>query len=240
MRMTRFSRLWMFLALALLVTLVYWPSAAVYNKEWLNFANITFTHGWLVVVVCLALVLRSRGEIAAAPVEPRPWVLVALGGSILAWLVCYRASIQSLHITVFPAIFWLAVTAALGLPVGRLLAFPVVFFYFAVPSVALLGSPLQPLTVYVLHGLLWLTGPSASISGDIIRTPNGSFLIEEVCSGLHFIIVGLAVALIGFISLVGLLGSPPSPEPPHASAARPAARGPAVSLGARVSTVLLL
>ena len=58
MRMTQSPRLWIILALAVLVTLVYWPSAAVYNKEWLNFANITFTHGWLVVLVCLALVLR--------------------------------------------------------------------------------------------------------------------------------------------------------------------------------------
>jgi exosortase len=305
MRLAPPSRLWMILALALLVALIYWPSAVVYNKEWLNFANITFTHGWLVVAVCLALVLRSRGEIAAAPVEPQPWVLVALGGSILAWLVCYRASIQGLHITVFPAIFWLAVTAALGLPVGRLLAFPVVFFYFAVPSVALLGNLLQALTVHVLHGLLWLTGPSASISGDIIRIPNGSFLVEEGCSGLHFMIVGLAVAalhgelrrdpwriraaqlalmgllallanwvrvyiiieagyltnmqsylvrvshywfgwgvfavaLIGFFGLAALLGPPPLPEPPHDSAARPAARGPAVSPAALVSTVLLL
>ncbi len=37
-------------------------------------------------------------------------------------------------------------------------------------------------------------GPVALISGDLIRIPNGSFLIEEGCSGLHFMIVGLAVA----------------------------------------------
>ena len=168
MRLAPSPRLWMILALALLVALIYWPSAAVYNKEWLNFANITFTHGWLVVVVCLALVLRSRGEIAAAPVEPRPWVLVALGGSILAWLVCYRASIQSLHITVFPAIFWLAVTAALGLPVGRLLAFPVVFFYFAVPSVALLGSRG---VVNFSGGITGLPSPTPGGSPSPIVTP---------------------------------------------------------------------
>ena len=32
------------------------------------------------------------------------------------------------------------------------------------------------------------------ISGDVIHIPNGSFRIEEGCSGLHFMIVGLAVA----------------------------------------------
>jgi EpsI family protein len=46
----------------------------------------------------------------------------------------------------------------------------------------------------VTRGLLALTGPTASIVGDVIRLPNGTFVIEEGCSGLHFMIVGLAVA----------------------------------------------
>ena len=194
MRIARFPRLWMILALALLVTLVYWPSPAVYYEQWRDFANITFTHGWLVLAVCLALVLRSRREIAAAPLRFRPLALLALGGCILAWLVGYRASIQDLHITIFPAIFWLAVTAAFGLRVGLLLALPVGFFYFAVPSWSQLGNPLQELTVFALRGFFWLTGPKVLISGDTIHIPNGSFVIEEGCSGLHFMIVGLAVA----------------------------------------------
>jgi len=194
MRFTRFPRLWMILALALLVALVYWPSPVVYYGQWRDFANITYTHGWLVLAVCLGLVLRSRREIAVAPLRFRPVALLGLGGCILAWLVCYRASIQDLHVTVFPAIFWLAVTAAFGLRMGLLLAFPVAFFYFAVPSWSQLGNPLQELTVLVLRGLFWLTGPKALVSGNTIHIPNGSFVIEEGCSGLHFVIVGLAVA----------------------------------------------
>ena len=51
MRFTRFPRLWMILALALLVALVYWPSPAVYYGQWRDFANITYTHGWLVLAI---------------------------------------------------------------------------------------------------------------------------------------------------------------------------------------------
>ena len=194
MRITRFPRLWMILALALLVTLVYWPSPAVYCEQWQDFANITFTHGWLVLAVCVALVLRSRRAIAAAPVRFWPLALLALGGCILAWLVCYRASIEDLEVTIFPAIFWLALAAAFGLRMGLLLAFPVAFFYFAVPSWSQLANPLQELTVFALRGFFWVTGPRVLISGDTIHIPNGSFVIEEGCSGLHFMIVGLAVA----------------------------------------------
>jgi EpsI family protein len=184
----------MILALALLVTLVYWPSPAVYYEQWLDFVNITYTHGWLVLAVCVALLLLRRREIAAVPVRFRPLALLGLVGCILAWLVCYRASIQDLHITILPLIFWLAVTAALGLRMGLLLAFPVAIFYFAVPSWSQLGNPLQQLTVFAMRGFFWLTGPKVLISGDMIRIPNGSFVIEEGCSGLHFMIVGLAVA----------------------------------------------
>jgi EpsI family protein len=194
MRMTDFPRLSIILALAALVTLVYWPSPALYYEEWRDFVNITYTHGWLVLAVCVALVLRSRPEIAAAPVRFWPLALIALGGCILAWLVCYRASIEDLEVTIFPAIFWLAVTAALGLRMGLLLAFPVAFFYFAVPSWSQLANPLQDLTVFAMRGFFWLTGPRVLISGETIHIPNGSFVIEEGCSGVHFMIVGLAVA----------------------------------------------
>ncbi len=123
------------------MTLVYWPSPAVYYEQWLDFVNITYTHGWLVMAVCVALLLRSRPEIAAVPVRFRPLALLGLAGCILAWLVCDRASIQDLHVTIFPLIFWLAVTAAFGLRMGLLLAFPVTFFYFAVPSLVAARQP---------------------------------------------------------------------------------------------------
>src|SRR5437773_12034396 len=107
MRFTRFPRLWMILALALLVALVYWPSPAVYYGQWRDFANITYTHGWLVLAVWLGLVLRSRREIAVAPLRFRPVAVLGLGGRILAWVVGFRGSIQDLHGPVVPSRLWL-------------------------------------------------------------------------------------------------------------------------------------
>jgi exosortase len=194
MRLDASLRLWTILALWALVTAVYWPSPAVYLEQWADFVNITFTHGWLIVAVCLALVVRARHEIAAAPLGRSPAAYGALAACIIAWLICYRGANQDLHVTVFPAILWLAVVAAFGWRMGVVLAFPVAYFYLAVPSWAQLGDPLQKLTVFVVHGALALTGPPTRIAGNTIHIPNGSFAIEEGCSGLHFLIVGLAVA----------------------------------------------
>ena len=156
--------------------------------------NITFTHGWLILAVSVVLIWRARREIASAPAHPWPLALFGLAGAIFAWMICYRAGIQDLHITIYPALFWFAVAGAFGWPVARLLLFPVAFFCFALPSWAQLGDVLQELTVLAMRGFLGLTGPHAVIDGAVIHIPNGSFVIEEGCSGLHFMIVGLAVA----------------------------------------------
>ena len=221
-------RLWMILILALLVTAVCWPSAQVLYGQWQDYINITFTHGWLILAVCVFLVWRERRAIAAAPAHPWPLAQLAVAAALIVWLICYRASLQDLHITVFPALFWLAIAAAFGWNVARLMFFPVAFFCFALPSWAQLGNSLQEFTVLAMRGFLGLTGPHAVISGDTIHIPNGSFVIEEGCSGLHFMIVGLAVA-----ALHGELRATPAAATPTSPARTDGGAGAAGELGAR-------
>jgi exosortase len=185
-------RLWLIAILACVVALVYWPSSVFLSQKWSDTAAEGYTHGWLILLVCVALAIRARRELAAAPTQPAPLAHLALAGAILAWLVCYRASIESLEVALLPVIFWLAATAAFGWAVGRLLLFPAAYLYFALPI--WYPTPLQDLTVVAMHGLLTITGPAALFTGDVIHIPNGTFRIEEGCSGVHFMIVGLAVA----------------------------------------------
>jgi EpsI family protein len=192
MQAGRFVRLWLIGALACAVALVCWPSARFFAEKWVDTADLGYTHGWLILVICIALVVRSRRELAVAPVRPSPHAYLALTAAMLAWLLCYRASIETLQLPLVPLIFLLAVTAAFGSAVGRLLLFPVAYFYFAVPVWS--PVPLQNLTVVVVHGMLRLTGPPAEFAGDVIHLANGSFVIEEGCSGVHYMIVGLAIA----------------------------------------------
>jgi exosortase len=194
MRNSGLQRPWWILALACLVAAVYWPSAAVLVAQWCDFTNITYTHGWLILAVCAWLVYRRRAALAAAPAAPWPLAQAGLLAASFLWLVCYRAGLQDLHILVFPALFWLAAAAAFGARVAAVLFFPAAFFVFALPAWGELATPLQSLTVSVMGAVLELTGPQASIRGAFIHIPNGSFVIEQGCSGLHFMIVGLAVA----------------------------------------------
>ena len=190
--MPPYLRLWLIALLACVIAAAYWPSTVFFYAKWSDIRMQTYSHGWLILAICVALVVRSRREIAAAPASISRPALLALAAAVIVWLVCYRASIEGLEVPLTPVIFWLAATAAFGWAVGRLLLFPVAYFYFAVP--AWYGTPLKDLTVLAMRGLLALTGPSALITGDVITLPNGAFVIEEGCSGLHYVIVGLAVA----------------------------------------------
>ena len=192
MQAPRLARLYAIAALACVVAVVYWPSTVFLYGKWTDTAETTYAHGWLILLICVALVVRARRELSVAPAHASGLATVALALAIVAWLVAYRASIEGLEVPLQPLIFWLAVTAAFGWTVGRAMLFPVAYLYFAVN--VWYGSPLQHLTVWVMRGVLAVTGPPAVIQGDAIHLSNGTFLIEEGCSGLHFMIVGLAVA----------------------------------------------
>ena len=184
-------RLWLIALLACVIAVVYWPTSVYYDEKWSDTLNRTYTHGWLILIICAALVFRSRHELAAAPARASPLAQALLAAAVIAWLVSYRASIEGMEVLLVPLIFWLAVAAAFGWRVGRVLLFPVAYFYFAVPVWV---TPLRSLTVLAMHGALALTGPPTQIDGDVFHIPNGTFVIEEGCSGLHYMIVGLAVA----------------------------------------------
>ena len=188
----RYARLFWIAALACLVALVYWPSTVFLYGRWTDTAEETYTHGWLILLICIALVVRARHELVAVPARPSALAALGLALAVITWLVAYRASIEGLEVPLQPLIFWLSVTTAFGWAVGRLLLFPVAYLYFAVN--VWYGAPLQDLTVLVMRAALAVTGPTALFVGDVIHIPNGSFVIEEGCSGLHFMIVGLAVA----------------------------------------------
>src|SRR5215470_4418760 len=132
MQAPRYARLYEIAVLAFVVGLVYWPSTVFLYGKWTNTAEVTYTHGWLILLICVALVVRSRRELAAAPAQASPLAAVALALAIVVWLVTYRASVVGLEVPLLPLIFWLAVTAAFGWTVGRLMLFPVAFLYFAV------------------------------------------------------------------------------------------------------------
>lgn len=171
------------------------PTVAALHVQWTQVEAMT--HGYLVAAVFLWLVWRRRQAGGAAGGDSLlPWVL--LTGAGLAWAFGVRAGIEALGWLLFPVVLWLAVRAALGPVAGRQHLFAAAWLYFAVPLWEFVNPVFQWGTVYMVRGLLRLTGVPAYFDENFVQIPAGSFEIAGGCSGLHFVIVALAVAaLIG-------------------------------------------
>lgn len=176
------------------VATLYWPTTVSYSLAWTDFDNRASTHGYLIVLMCLALLYMRREELVGA--LPRTSVAACLALVILscAWLLAFRASIQTAHQMLFPLILWTAIYAIFGWRIGRSCMFPVGFLYFALPFWALLNDPLQILTISATRTLLLAIGLPVHFFGNLVQIPEGTFAIEDGCSGLHFLVVGLAIA----------------------------------------------
>lgn len=195
------SRLATVFGLWIAVAVVYWPSALGLNTLWLNTHEETYTHGYLVLLISLWLIVRNRKPLAAAPIRPVPLALIALVLLSVLWVWAWRAVLQEPHLMLVPLILFTAIVASLGWRVARVLAFPIGYLYFAMPMWSDINGYVQALSAKASGALIWITGLPAYVQGDYVHLPGGTIEIARSCSGLHELIVGLALAtLYGEIS----------------------------------------
>lgn len=187
-------RLVLVFGLWIAVAALYWPSSVALDGLWRSPTEETYTHGYLVLLISLWLIARSRGRLAATPAQPAPGALVVLALLSVLWLWAWRAAIQELHLLLLPLLLFAALVAALGWRVGRLLAFPVGYLYFAMPLWDNINGFVRALSSRATGALIWITGLPAYMHGNYIELPGGSIEIANSCSGLHALIVGLALS----------------------------------------------
>ena len=73
---------------------------------------------------------------------------------------------------------------------------PFAFLYFAVPLWDALNPLLQSFSSFAVRLMLRTAGIPAFFSGNTFTLPAGSLEIAGGCSGLHFLIVGIAIAVL--------------------------------------------
>jgi len=187
-------------AIVIMTAVAYWPSSQALWTVWMDpDFGAGHAHGLLVGLLALWMLFRTREALSRAPVRPALWAypLLLIGG--LASLVFWRAGIQSLHVLLLPALAVLAVLCVLGTQVARAVVFPLGYLYFSMPAWGLLSPSLQQLTARAIAVLCPVVGIPAQVSGYVVNLPGiGAFDITPACSGVSFLVVGLAVAaLIG-------------------------------------------
>lgn len=183
--------------LALLVAVAlaaFWPSISALTELWSHPERRTYQHGYLIAAIAFWLLFRERQQIASAAGRPSPGLLIVASAGAVAWAVAWNAGLQVVHFLLWPAILWAAIAGALGWQAGRALAPPVAYLYFAMPIWDALTPGLQSATVLANQVLAMMVGMPVLIEGNLIHIPEGSFEIAGGCSGLNYLVVGLAIA----------------------------------------------
>lgn len=183
-------------ALILLAFLLFWPTTASLNVRWQDGVLRTYTHGYLIIALALWLLWRGRERWSQAPARVSVLGLLMLVGASLAWLVAYRAGLQVVHQALLPLIMAAAVLTCFGASVTWHMGLPLAYLYFAIPIWDAVNALLQWISVFAVRVQLRLVGIPAFFESNTFQIPAGVFEIADGCSGLHFFIVALAIAVI--------------------------------------------
>ena len=176
------------------------PATRALAGLWLDTGETTYTHGFLIAAVSIWLLWRGRDVRASAAISDSRVALFALCmlAATLLWELCFHAGIRDGFLLLLPPLLWLALFLVRGEAVARASTFAIGFLYFAIPVWDYLNGIAQAGTVVAVRSMLRLSGVPTFFSGNFVQIPAGTFEIAGGCSGLHFIMVALAVtALIG-------------------------------------------
>jgi len=191
----RFARPVLAIALLLGTFVALWPTTLSLAVRWADTVNRAYTHGILVVVLCCFLIWHQRAALEKTALRPS-WVGCVSGLALgIVWLILLRAGIQIGHQALLPLIAFCAVWAAFGASAMRCLWLPLLYAYFTIPVWDMFNPLLQWLSVFAVRGVLSLIGLPVYFDGLHFQIPAGVFEIAGGCSGLHFFIVGAAIAV---------------------------------------------
>jgi len=180
--------------LALGTLIIFAPTFVSMFRTWMNSA--TFFHCILILPISGFLIWQRRHDLARLPVRMSSTGFAALVSSVIVW---HLASLIHVQVGQQFAMIAALVSGALfvfGPAVVKAIRFPLAFAVFAVPFGEALIPMLVKWTAWMTAHMLRLTGIPLLTDGNLLYVPNGTFEVAEACSGIRFLIVGVAVAIL--------------------------------------------
>lgn len=168
--------------------------------------DAAFSHGFLILPISLWLTWRKRAALAAAPLHPSMFGVVAILPCTLAWMVARGSGVLVIEQFTAVAMIPVLVLAALGWPATRVLIVPLAFLFFMVPFGRGLVPALMQATADFSTLLLQWTGVPVYRSHMQISIPSGNFEVARACSGISYFITSLVLGfLYAYVSYRGWL-----------------------------------
>lgn len=164
--------------------------------------STTYHHCFFVLPISLFLIWQRRADIARIIPCHEPVALISLFAFAFLWLIGRAGQIQFFEHVALVGMIISITLALLGLSVGKLIAFPLLFLGFMVPFGDFLIPALQVFTADFAVLLLRLIDIPIFHDGIMIETPTGLFEVAEACAGIRFLIANIVVAtLFAYIAM---------------------------------------
>ena len=193
--------------LVLVFVLVFLPTWRNLVLAWSS--SDDYSHGFLIVPLCLYVLWLKREQISSSEVRPIWSMTPVVVFALLLYLVAHYAEI----LTLAPLAMILFIGASLlflfGTQIFKLCLFPVFLLVFMVPVpaqiYAALTIPLQLLVSKATAFSAVLMGVPVLREGNVLYLPEHTLQVVQACSGLRSI-----MALLTLGTVVGYLASDPT------------------------------
>ena len=174
--------------------LVYYQTTASVVAIWLR--SETYAHGFLIVPIVLWLVWDRRLDLRGRSARPAPLVALLLLPLGFTWLVAHLVDVLVVQQLAMVGMAIVTAWAVLGHDLGRVLAFPLLFLFFAVPMGEALIPPLMEFTATSTVWLIQHTGIPVYREGLYFTLPTGNWSVVEACSGSRYLIASLTLGVL--------------------------------------------
>lgn len=172
----------------------YWPSSRALAIYWNDTDNLTYTHGWMVLAITLWLLFDAVKESTPPSLHTSGGAAAALLVGGVVWLLAYQLNIQIVQLALLPLLGAATLWTLYGRDLVKRCGFALGYLFFAVPLWGEINPLLQWGTVFAMRAAVRIVGIPAYFEDNTIHLPSGVIAVEGGCSGLHFFIVGLALA----------------------------------------------
>lgn len=170
--------------------LCFWPTLIGLPGTW---SASYQEHGFFIGGLTLWLLWRDRHRLTDMADEGLPDLLSVLAGLSLVWMCAAIMNVRLVQQGLLPLIVMSWGFAVFGWGARRIVLAIGLTYLLAVPFWSFLVPVLQRTTVVASGGATQLAGITAVIGYDYIQISTGTFLVEEGCAGLNYLMGGLVL-----------------------------------------------
>jgi exosortase A len=161
----------------------------------------TFQHAFLVFPISAWLVWRRRQDLRNVRLHAVPWMMAPMAAVAMLWLLGDLAEVAAATQLALVSLIVMSVPALFGWQLTRVVVFPLLFLYFAVPFGEFIVPLLQTWTADVTVFALRATGIPVYREGMLFLIPSGAWSVVEACSGFRYMVALFMVGtLYGYLN----------------------------------------